>query len=161
MIIFRTGSASHVGRVRSVNQDFHYESMELCIVADGMGGAAALLSETQGAGAGCEGTCEGQWRHGGSFWQLTQIGLVAGVLCAINFGLGWKFGGRGIPREVSQSLGQKNTLLSIWIAMTYVNPMVALGPTFYILCHNTYNAWQLARYRPEAFAEEEEGDLLG
>ena len=41
MIIFRTGSASHVGRVRSVNQDFHYESMELCIVADGMGGAAA------------------------------------------------------------------------------------------------------------------------
>ena len=103
----------------------------------------------------------GQWRHGGSFWQLTQIGLVAGVLCAINFGLGWKFGGRGIPREVSQSLGQKNTLLSIWIAMTYVNPMVALGPTFYILCHNTYNAWQLARYRPEAFAEEGEGDLLG
>lgn len=104
----------------------------------------------------------GQWQHGGSLLQLTQIALIAVILCAINFGLGWKIGGARIPHEVSQSLGQKNTILTIWVALTYVNPMVALGPTFYILCHNTYNAWQLARYQPTPLAEEgEEGELLG
>jgi BASS family bile acid:Na+ symporter len=91
-----------------------------------------------------------QWGHGGSLLQLTQIGAVAVVLCALNFGLGWKVGGAGVPRETSQSLGQKNTILTIWIALTYVNPLVALGPTVYILCHNSYNAWQLARHRSEA-----------
>jgi len=87
-----------------------------------------------------------QWQHGMHLGQVGQIALVAVILCAINFWVGLKAGGKGIPREVSQSLGQKNTLLTIWIAMTYVNPMVALGPTFYILCHNSYNAWQLARH---------------
>ena len=41
MILFRTGAVSHAGMVRSVNQDTAYESMVLCAVADGMGGAAA------------------------------------------------------------------------------------------------------------------------
>lgn len=89
-----------------------------------------------------------QWHQGGGIAQLAQIALVAMTLCGINFALGWKIGSRAVSRETSQSLGQKNTLLSIWIALTYVNPIVALGPTFYILCHNSYNAWQLARFRP-------------
>ncbi len=77
---------------------------------------------------------------------LAQIGLTAAVLCIVNFTLGWKLGGSGgMAREVSQSLGQKNTMLTIWIALMYANPLVALGPTFYVLCHNSYNAWQLAR----------------
>ncbi len=41
MMLFRTASATHVGTVRSVNQDAVYESNDLCAVADGMGGAAA------------------------------------------------------------------------------------------------------------------------
>lgn len=87
-----------------------------------------------------------QWHQGGNPAQLVQLALLAAVLCAVNFSLGWKLGGGpGISRELSQSLGQKNTILTIWIALTYVSPMVALGPTFYILCHNSYNAWQLAR----------------
>ncbi len=40
MMLFRTASATHVGSVRSVNQDAVYESNDLCAVADGMGGAA-------------------------------------------------------------------------------------------------------------------------
>ncbi len=85
-----------------------------------------------------------QWN--GNWPQLLELAALAIVLCAINFALGWKMGDHtGVPRELSQSLGQKNTVLTIWIALTYVSPIVALGPTFYILCHNTYNAWQLAR----------------
>jgi len=86
-----------------------------------------------------------QWKEGGDLLPVVQIGLIAMILCAINFGLGWKIGGASFHREASQSLGQKNTLLTIWIALTYVSPLVALGPAFYILCHNCYNAWQLAR----------------
>lgn len=87
-----------------------------------------------------------QWHQSGNLGQLAQLALIAVILCAINFGLGWKLGRRsGVSRELSQSLGQKNTILTIWIALTYVSPIVALGPTFYILCHNSYNAWQLAR----------------
>ncbi len=41
MILFRSASVSHSGMVRSVNQDTAFESMVLCAVADGMGGAAA------------------------------------------------------------------------------------------------------------------------
>ena len=89
-----------------------------------------------------------QWRADGGMGQIGQIALLAAVLCAVNFALGWKLGGKDFARETSQSLGQKNTILTIWIALTYVNPMVSLGPTFYVLCHNCYNAWQLARQPP-------------
>ncbi|MEI6562377.1 MAG: hypothetical protein WCO68_09900 [Verrucomicrobiota bacterium] len=89
-----------------------------------------------------------QWHVAGGMGQIALLALLAAVLCAVNFALGWKLGGADFARETSQSLGQKNTILTIWIALTYVNPLVALGPTFYVLCHNTYNAWQLARHQP-------------
>jgi BASS family bile acid:Na+ symporter len=89
-----------------------------------------------------------QWHAEGAanLRLLGQLALTAAVICTVNFALGWKLGGSGgVAREVSQSLGQKNTMLTIWIALMYANPLVALGPTFYVLCHNSYNAWQLAR----------------
>ncbi|MCX6966917.1 MAG: hypothetical protein NTZ46_03900 [Verrucomicrobia bacterium] len=89
-----------------------------------------------------------QWHAGGGILQIAQIALLAWILCIVNFVLGWKLGGEAFARETSQSLGQKNTLFTIWISLTYVNPLVALGPTFYVLCHNSYNAWQLARQTP-------------
>ncbi|MEG2248861.1 MAG: hypothetical protein RSB88_08120, partial [Akkermansia sp.] len=50
-------------------------------------------------------------------------------------------------RECSQSLGQKNTTLTIFLAMIYApSPIAALGPTFYVLWHNLWNAWQLHRH---------------
>jgi len=86
-----------------------------------------------------------QWAGGHQGREIGLIALTAVVLCAVNFALGRKLGGAQFGPETSQSLGQKNTILTIWIALTCFNPIVALGPTFYILCHNSYNAWQLAR----------------
>jgi protein phosphatase len=40
MTVLRSGSATDVGRVRVINEDFHVESMSLFAVADGMGGHA-------------------------------------------------------------------------------------------------------------------------
>jgi len=54
----------------------------------------------------------------------------------VNFSLGRLVGGSEFGLEASQSLGQKNTTFTIYLAMTYANPVVALGPTFYVIWHN-------------------------
>lgn len=81
----------------------------------------------------------------------TPIGLLlkmAGlslVICIVSFSVGRVVGGREFPREGSQALGQKNTTLTIYLAMLYASPLIALGPTFYVVWHNLWNSWQLHR----------------
>ncbi len=81
---------------------------------------------------------------------LGQIVLTSMIVCAANFALGWAIGGREFRREASQTLGQKNTTYTIYLALTYASPLIALGPTFYVLWHNLWNSWQLRRvpHRP-------------
>ena len=81
---------------------------------------------------------------------LGQIAVTTAAVCAANFALGWVIGGREYSREASQSLGQKNTTLTIYLALAYANPLVALGPTCYVVWHNLWNSWQLHRIRPAA-----------
>lgn len=82
-----------------------------------------------------------------SLRALGQIAVTTAVVCAASFALGRVIGGREFPREASQSLGQKNTSLTIYLALAYANPLVALGPTCYVLWHNLWNSWQLHRVR--------------
>ena len=77
---------------------------------------------------------------------LIEIGGLSLLTCVVSFALGRVIGGREFPAEASQSLGQKNTTFTIYLAMTYANPLVALGPTFYVLWHNLWNSWQLHRH---------------
>ncbi|HTJ79240.1 MAG TPA: hypothetical protein VL357_09605 [Rariglobus sp.] len=76
---------------------------------------------------------------------LVEIAGVTIIICAANFALGRWIGGSTYAAEASQSLGQKNTSFTLYLALTYANPLVALGPTCYILWHNLWNAWQLHR----------------
>jgi bile acid:Na+ symporter, BASS family len=79
-------------------------------------------------------------------WRVVgQIAATSLVICAVNFSLGYLIGGRDFRREASQSLGQKNTAFTIYLALTYASPVVALGPTCYVLWHNLWNSWQLHR----------------
>ncbi len=71
------------------------------------------------------------------------IALLSLVICIINFAGGRLLGGRRYAREASQVLGQKNTTLTIFLALTYANALVALGPSFYVIWHNAWNACQL------------------
>ncbi|MFZ6031221.1 MAG: hypothetical protein ACOYYS_26225 [Chloroflexota bacterium] len=80
---------------------------------------------------------------------LAQIAATSFVLCLINFSLGALIGGREFRREASQALGQKNLSFTIWLALTFVNPVVALGPTFYVIFHNLYNSFQLYVFAKE------------
>ncbi len=79
-------------------------------------------------------------------WQAI---LVSAGICFLNFGLGRLIGGKKWSREASQSLGQKNTTFTIYVALAHANPIAALGPTSYVLWHNLWNSWQLARTREE------------
>ncbi|WP_414660827.1 hypothetical protein [Horticoccus sp. 23ND18S-11] len=76
---------------------------------------------------------------------LAGIATMSLVVCVVSFALGRVIGGRDFPAEASQALGQKNTTFTIYLALTYASPLVALGPTFYVVWHNLWNSWQLHR----------------
>ena len=80
---------------------------------------------------------------------LLEIAGVSLAICAASFGLGRVIGGRDLPREASQALGQKNTTFTIYLALAYASPIVALGPTFYVVWHNLWNSWQLHRQQKD------------
>ena len=77
----------------------------------------------------------------------TTVAIVAGsgVLCVCHFLTGWALGGRERGLEAGQSLGQKNTLLTLWMGLAVFGPGAALGPASYILWHNLWNSLQMAR----------------
>jgi BASS family bile acid:Na+ symporter len=77
---------------------------------------------------------------------VLEIAVASLLICVLSFGLGRLIGGREFAREASQSLGQKNTTFTIYLAMTYASPLVALGPTFYVIWHNLWNSWQLHQH---------------
>lgn len=74
-----------------------------------------------------------------------EIAVLSAAICAINFGLGYLIGRPNLKRECSQSLGQKNTALTIYLALTYATPLAALAVTFYVVYHNIWNAVQIQR----------------
>jgi len=78
--------------------------------------------------------------------MLFAIALTSLVICVINFSLGALIGGREHWQEASQSLGQKNLSFVIWIALTFINPLVAMGPMFYIVYHHLYNSWSIYQF---------------
>lgn len=46
-----------------------------------------------------------------------------------------------------QTLGQKNTVFTIWLAITFLDPEIAFFPTLYIITQNVINSLELAAYR--------------
>lgn len=45
--------------------------------------------------------------------------------------------------SAGQALGQKNTVVGIWLTFTFLNPLAAVAPGAYVLWQNMINAWQL------------------
>lgn len=77
---------------------------------------------------------------------LTTILLAIGslVVCLLQFYIGRKIGRRhGDPVSAGQSLGQKNTVLAVWLAMAYMTPLASVGPAAYIAWQNIINSYQL------------------
>lgn len=81
-----------------------------------------------------------------SWTTIGAIAAIALMLCTLNFSLGHWLGGTDWGQEMGQSLGQKNTLFSIWVCLTFLSPAIALGPMFYIVFQNLYNSYLLAQH---------------
>ena len=76
--------------------------------------------------------------------DMLPMAIGAVVVCAIGFIAGYRLGYPDLKRECSQALGQKNTILTLYIAgQSYATPLAYIGPVFYVFCHNTANAIQL------------------
>lgn len=89
------------------------------------------------------------------FWDLWNSGklpmmaIVSLVLCVLLFWLGWVAEKGRRPIEGSQSLGQKNTTLVIWVASLYAGPVVALAPTCYVVWQNLVLTYMTAKIKPK------------
>lgn len=76
------------------------------------------------------------------------IALAGLITCCLQFFLGKRIGGHYNDRiSGGQALGQKNTVLAIWMAYTYLNPLSSVGPGSYVLWQNLINSWQLWKKR--------------
>lgn len=74
---------------------------------------------------------------------LTIFGLTL-LICILQFYIGRRLG-RHYSDTIAggQGLGQKNTILSIWMTQTYLNPISSIGPGTYILWQNIINSSQV------------------
>ncbi len=76
--------------------------------------------------------------------EMIGLGVLSLAACLIQFAAG-RIIGRACGDKIAgaQGLGQKNTVLAIWMALTYLNPISSVAPAAYIAWQNTINSLQL------------------
>jgi BASS family bile acid:Na+ symporter len=79
---------------------------------------------------------------------LLLLASLSFLFCIGQFLLG-RYIGRlsGDPISAGQGLGQKNTILAIWLAQTYLAPLSFVAPAAYVLWQTLINALQLHRHK--------------
>lgn len=79
---------------------------------------------------------------------MVMLALGALIVCLLQFILGRKIGKHfGDAVSGGQALGQKNTVLAVWLALAYMNPMASIAPAAYVAWQNIINSWQLMRHQ--------------
>lgn len=77
-----------------------------------------------------------------------ELALVALVLCLVQFSVGRMLGrAAGDVVAGGQSLGQKNTVLAVWMALNFLDPVASVAPTAYIVWQNFVNSYQIWRHK--------------
>jgi len=76
--------------------------------------------------------------------EMIALAATSGIVCCLQFYIGRKVGRRcGDKIAGAQGLGQKNTVLAIWMALTFLNPISSVAPAAYVAWQNTINSLQL------------------
>lgn len=75
---------------------------------------------------------------------IVLMAIAALVLCIIQFSVGRYIGKKnGDMVAGGQAVGQKNTILCIWMAQTFLEPLSSIVPAMYILWQNLFNSYQI------------------
>ena len=89
--------------------------------------------------------------HDASLSTELWLAFAALVICLVQFKVGRMLGRRyGDPAAGGQSLGQKNTVLAVWMAQSFLNPISSIAPTAYIVWQNSVNSYQIYKKDREA-----------
>lgn len=76
--------------------------------------------------------------------MMLAIAGVSLVICCLQFVIGRMIGRRfGDAVAGAQGLAQKNTVLAIWMCLSFLNPISSVAPASYILWQNTINSAQI------------------
>lgn len=79
---------------------------------------------------------------------IIDIAIATLATCALQFFLGKRIGSRyRCSISAGQSIGQKNTVFAIWMAYTFMTPVVSVAGGLYSIWQNCYNSYQLYRKR--------------
>ena len=79
-----------------------------------------------------------------SGWVLWLLLTAPLLVCLIQFSLGkWVGSFWNDSISAGQALGQKNTVVGIWLTLTFLNPLAAIAPGAYVLWQNLVNGWQI------------------
>ena len=72
------------------------------------------------------------------------LAFAALAICLGQFKVGRMLGRRyGDAPAGGQSLGQKNTVLAVWMAQSFLDPISSIAPTAYIVWQNFVNSYQI------------------
>lgn len=76
--------------------------------------------------------------------MLIGLLMLPLIVTIAQFAIG-KAVGRPFGASISagQALGQKNTVIGIWLTLTFLNPLAAVAPGAYVIWQNLVNAWQI------------------
>ena len=81
----------------------------------------------------------------------TALAATALVICLVQFRFGRWLGRRyGDAVAGGQSLGQKNTVLAVWMAQSFLDPISSVAPMAYIVWQNFVNSYQIYKKDREA-----------
>lgn len=79
---------------------------------------------------------------------LLLLATASLLITVFQFWIGRKIGKKqNSTIAFGQGLGQKNTVLAIWMAQTYLNPISSLAPGTYVVWQNIINSYQIWRKR--------------
>lgn len=79
-----------------------------------------------------------------SGYILVLLLIVPLIVCLVQFAIGKAVGRHyGASISAGQALGQKNTIVAIWLTLTFLNPLAAVAPGAYVVWQNLVNGWQL------------------
>ncbi len=84
-----------------------------------------------------------QHEHSSSWDIFVKIAATTGIISLINFKVGEYLVAGEIKMAGGLSLGRKNTMFALWVCLTFIDPIVAMGPIFYVIFQNSYNTWQI------------------